>query len=378
MVADGSSPCNDVSASLSGTGKEIVCLSFSPSSHDFGDVDIGESSEPAVFTLRNNMDITITGTIYIDGSDSSQFTVIDGNGAFSLEPDTTMTITISFNPTFEGDISATLVADPDEASCEKATADLHGRGTLSDDLDITPNSKNFGTISVNHCSEPFKFTLINHGEDTISGNIFLDGSDSAQFIITEGDGYFTLPTGGSKTIKVQFCPDSKGTKTATLKVDADYPYKDETASLSGVGELPDILILQPTSHNFPDTTVSKTSDPFSFTLTNNDPETTAKVNIYEESNDFVIIEGGGVVDIPPDSTHVIKVKFCPQTEGQKEASLKIDGINCQSKSASLTGYGKPKSRNIIHSFIHYLIERFPFLHLILSKVFNKATLIYIV
>jgi hypothetical protein len=293
LTVNGDPPCNDDSSSLTGTGTKTQCLRFSPSEHNFREVDIGETSGIFTFALQNIIDTTVTGNIYLDGQDSSQFSIIEGGGVFSLEPGDTTIVNMTFNPTSKGSKTAELIADPDLPSCDNTIADLSGTGIEPEDLSLDPKSYEFGTIYVNHESTPASFTLTNNGENTISGNIFLEGSDPTQFEITQGKGPFSLPSGESEFIKVKFCPSSKGSKSATLKVDVNYPYADVTATLSGTGEWEDILSLEPDSHEFPDTKEDKCSESFTFALTNNDNEIKAKVNIYEESDHFEITTGGG-------------------------------------------------------------------------------------
>ena len=101
-------------------------------------------------------------------------------------------------------------------------------------LSLTPSSQNFGNVQTGECSSNYSFTLQNMGGGTANGTVFVTGSDAGQFTITGGGGSFSLGAGATKIVKVKFCPDSEGSKSATLYADGTN-CNDDTSSLSGTG-----------------------------------------------------------------------------------------------------------------------------------------------
>jgi len=83
-------------------------IELTPASYDFGNVSVGESSEPQTFTLENVGGGAAEGIVYIEGN--PDFIITTGGGEFLLESGQTQTIEIIFSPTSENPTSAALIA----------------------------------------------------------------------------------------------------------------------------------------------------------------------------------------------------------------------------------------------------------------------------
>lgn len=83
-----------------------ITINVSPTSLTFADVAVGQTSEQTV-TITNDAGSTgtLTGTV---GSLSTPFSVVSGEGDFSLEPGQSLPVVVQFAPTEEGTSSATL------------------------------------------------------------------------------------------------------------------------------------------------------------------------------------------------------------------------------------------------------------------------------
>jgi hypothetical protein len=91
--------------SLTGTG---TVVSFSPTSLNFGSVNVGSSSQPQAITLTNNASnqtLSVTG-VAITGADPSDFT--QTNNCSSVPAKGTCTITVTFTPQITGSLSANV------------------------------------------------------------------------------------------------------------------------------------------------------------------------------------------------------------------------------------------------------------------------------
>ena len=142
-------------------------------------------------------------------------------------------------------------------------------GTIGDppEIDLSPSSQSFGSVEVGECSSDYSFTLMNVGGGTAAGSVSLA---SSKFTITQGSGSFSLGAGDTKTIKVEFCPTSDGSKSATLFADGSN-CNDDSSSLSGTGIEPLYPALctnpDPPSHNFGDVLEGQTKS-WAFDVTN--------------------------------------------------------------------------------------------------------------
>ena len=98
--------------------------------HDFGSVRRDECSTAHTWTVRNDGNATLTGTVSLTGSHASQFEITEGAGSFSLEEDQSRTVKVRFCPTSGTNKSATLHItsnDSDEGPCDQS---LNGEGSI--------------------------------------------------------------------------------------------------------------------------------------------------------------------------------------------------------------------------------------------------------
>ncbi len=130
LMADGTSPCNDASASLAGTGVATPQITLTPTSYNFGNQNVNTASSTYSFILKNTGGGTATGTVSLTGTNADQFVISSGSGAFSLTSDQTKTIQVRFSPTGEGAKTATLTAEGTSPSND-AAASLSGTGGSS-------------------------------------------------------------------------------------------------------------------------------------------------------------------------------------------------------------------------------------------------------
>lgn len=109
-------------------------------------------------------------------------------------------------------------------------------------LALTPSSYNFGSVTVNECSNEFSLLLTNNGGSAVTGYVSL--INSTNFNITSGGGAYNLSPGQTKTINVEFCPAAAGNISTALKVSVDgLSTSVAHAALSGIGITPPEYII---------------------------------------------------------------------------------------------------------------------------------------
>jgi len=125
---------------LAGTGINSTAVVLSPSSENFGSINVGSSSSPATFTLTNNNSTTATSISpsVPSGADPSDFSITNsGAGSCSaaggsLAQGVSCTFTVTFTPGATGSRSATLsVSYSGGDGASPQTAALSGTGTSS-------------------------------------------------------------------------------------------------------------------------------------------------------------------------------------------------------------------------------------------------------
>ena len=94
-------------------------ISVSPTSYNFGNVQVGSSSAAQTFTVSNTGTANLViGTIILTGTNANQFSKLNDNcSGQTLAPSGSCTVQVKFSPTSLGSKSATLSIpsnDPDE------------------------------------------------------------------------------------------------------------------------------------------------------------------------------------------------------------------------------------------------------------------------
>ncbi|MFC2088909.1 choice-of-anchor D domain-containing protein, partial [Calditrichota bacterium] len=207
-------------------------LSVTPTSHNYGNIDVNYCSSTYWYIMKNIGTGTATGRVSLTGTNSNQFQITSGGGNFSLAAGQEKTIYVKFCPTTEGSKTATLLADG--TNCSDVSSSLSGTGIGNPVLSLNPGSHSYGDIDVNDCSGTYPFLLSNNGTGTATGSVSLTGINSDQFQITSGGGSFSLAAGQEKIIDVKFCPTTGGSKTASLLADGTN-CSDIASSLTGIG-----------------------------------------------------------------------------------------------------------------------------------------------
>ena len=319
-------------------------ISLSPSSNNYGSVDVGSTSSET-FTVSNDGDDDLSvSSSSITGTDAGQFSITSGGGSVTLAPGESHNITVQFGPSSAGSKSASLSISSDDPDEGTKTAALSGTGVLEPDIGLSPSSANFGSVSVSGGSETESFTVSNSGNDNLNvSSSSISGSGSSHFSITSGGGSFSLAPGATHTIQVTYNPSSAGSHSASLNVSSDDPDEGtKSASLSGTGTEPDIT-LSPSSENYGDVVVDQSSSE-TFTVGNSGSETLSVSSVSltgGNSDQFSITSGGGSFTLAPGATRNVTVQFSPTSEGAKSTTLRIASNDPDEnpKDAALSGTG---------------------------------------
>ncbi len=220
-------------ADLSGRGGRAMVVG-SPNPADFGTATTGQAGLTRTITLTN--DGELPGGFFVavvSGGDVASFRLLheDCTGR-PLDPAASCTAEVRFQPDSPGDKLAQLSFFGDQDG--GAQVNLTGVG-LDPQASLLPGSHDFGREAVDNTGRAQTFELTNDGDAAmrLSGASVV-GSDPDQFRLAADDCTdVILPVGGSCAVQVRFAPDSRGHKSARLRVTGDGGAV--SASLAGAG-----------------------------------------------------------------------------------------------------------------------------------------------
>ncbi|MEW6435143.1 MAG: choice-of-anchor D domain-containing protein [Myxococcota bacterium] len=300
VLTASANPGGMASASLTGIGVTPGTLAISPTSRDFGSVQVGQTGGFEVFNITNTGGVTLSGlNVTVGGGSASSFVKSnDTCTGSSLPPASGCVVLITFTPQASGALSAYVQAS--EAGGTSVQAPLSGTGLRPASLSISPISQSWPDTVVGTSGITQTFTVTNDGDvtsGTLSSTIL--GADASHFGFVSGANTCTGTLAGqaSCTIRITFTPTSGGVKQASLAVDA-MPGGSATASLTGRGLTPAALTLAPaagSSTNYGNVLLG-TNVSMSFTVTNTGQQASGPLSLSLTGPDaamFQVVGGTG-------------------------------------------------------------------------------------
>jgi len=323
---------NPSNISLSGTGVSAAVpdIVVNPTSHDYGPVTVGANASQTFFiTNAGTADLLVSSTTLL-GTNSNQFAITSGGGAFTLAPSLSRNIVVSFNPSSEGSKNATLQISSNDPDENPVNITLAGTGIATPVPDITVNTTfhDYGQITVGSSSSQ-TFSITNDGTaDLVVNSTTLLGSDIDQFNISSGGGTFTIGPSLSRNVVVTFSPTSAGSKNVTFRISSNDPDENPLdVTLTGTGvatSVPDIVV-NPTSHDFGGVTVGARAS-VRFFITNAGAatlEVSATALLGDDAEQFNITSGGAPFTLTSGNSSELEIEFNPTSTGTKFANLQI-------------------------------------------------------
>lgn len=203
---------------------------FSPSSVDFGNQDIGTTSNPLSVTLTNtgNADLVVSSM----SSSPSQFAVA-GQTSVTISPGKQAAYAITFSPTAAQPYAGTLAftMNTGAPAVSLAGTGMPPTGTPPQ-ASISPASLNFGNQLINTPSASQLVTVTNTG----GGNLVINSvtSSPSQFAFV-GPSSTTVAPGGHATYNVTFTPTALQLFSGSMVFDTNASPATANVSESGTG-----------------------------------------------------------------------------------------------------------------------------------------------
>jgi hypothetical protein len=320
-------------ANLTGTGVGGDGVILTPNAVDFSTLDIGLTSQPATFELRN---IGGSGLMVDDASVSTDEFVktSDTCTGHTLAPDTTCQVQVAFRPYSIGARTAILTVPTRGCGGGPATAPLAGTGTApAGRLVISPLEVDFGP-GYERCRSGATVLRISNGAAEPIGPVDVTLADT--FEVQNSHCYhITLAPQEACEITVGFPRWNPGKFSADLVVSA--PGREARAKLRGE-VFPSVDPLFTGAPQFPQTMVSAASAPVEVTLLNpgGAPTTTFTVTVTNvAASEYRITDTNCDQAVPGGSTCRLHIVFVPASTGVRNASLNASGATCGSGATSL-------------------------------------------
>jgi hypothetical protein len=201
--------------------------------------------------------------------------------------------------------------------------------TSAPDLAATSSTLSFGDLDIDAPPASTVVTYANEGLSTLTiSSISVTGTDATQFSINPTPDLSPMLPNTSRTLTIQFDPNTLGNKAATVSFatnDEDQPVLN--GDLSGTGIDQEIEITAGATTFAARNTEAGPSQPSTFIITNTG---TATLNISSISltgtnaSDFVIDPAPSLpIALSPGNSTMVNVAFDPMTAGAKTANLMI-------------------------------------------------------
>ncbi|MFV1981668.1 MAG: choice-of-anchor D domain-containing protein, partial [Rhodothermia bacterium] len=189
-------------------------ITVSPTSHNYGNVDVGKT-KAQTFRIRNTGSDTLEGLASL--LDDVHF-VLTPEDSFSVAPGSFADVIVTFVPTRPGEqFDSLLVAHNDTNTVSPVAISLTGRGIPRPEISVRPLSHDFDTVAV-RTSEETVFWVSNPGSGLLTVRASI-GAGSPHYEVTTTTDLFTVAAGDSVSVVVRYAPINVTRHTGQLRID---------------------------------------------------------------------------------------------------------------------------------------------------------------
>jgi hypothetical protein len=224
-------------------------MSVSGNSHDFGAVEVTTSSAAYTVTVTNTgTDAGLKlGSVVLGGSESGDYMVDSDScsNAVVAPNNGTCSFAVTFSPLAEGTRSATISFHHEALETgivpRPYVISLTGTGTPATGgapgIDVSPASKDFGSVNTGDTSSAETFTITNTGnEDLVIGSLALDGANPGDYdVLSDTCSNMTVAPAGTCTFQATFSPSVAGSSSAEVDIPSNVAGSPTSVALSGTG-----------------------------------------------------------------------------------------------------------------------------------------------
>ncbi|MEP7234923.1 MAG: choice-of-anchor D domain-containing protein [Ignavibacteriota bacterium] len=221
LVGSGAQPDTFPKISITSSGGTGTFLNF-------GNVTVGKTATKTLVIKNTTIDTsrTLSGSVGLPFG--SQYKVLSGGGAFTLDTGKSISVTIEFSPDTVAQflVDSIIVLSNSAAPNDRVKITFFGGGVKASQYPkvvvggIAGGTINFRTDTIGHSPKTATFTITNTSDSLriLSGSITSPGSP---FAIVSGGGSFSLDSGKSQTIQLSFSPTKSGNYTDSIFITAN-------------------------------------------------------------------------------------------------------------------------------------------------------------
>lgn len=278
-----------------------------PDTVTFGSVALGDSTEQTFHLIHRGDTVEdFSGEIT---EQCGEFSIVSGEGAFTLSPGDSLAVTVQYRPDGVGPSTCQIEVDPSVPAIG-----CIGEGVVPS---VSPQLIDFGTVYVGDIV--FRdFTIVN--EATSGHPIEGVATESCpSFAIVQGAAYSIEP-GQSHQVTVAFFPADEGPYDCSIAVGET----GVSASCTASALLPPECFVSVDSLQIPQTVVGNPSEG-SFYITNL-AGSNLLGNLTLDCPEFAIVEGGGSFSIAAGDTLDVRVRYTPEQAGTASCVIPSSGF----------------------------------------------------
>ena len=290
-------------------------ISLQQTTIDFGTIDAGQTGEQTI-TITN----TGTAPLEITGIESDVSGLTFDTTMFTLAPNSSQTVTITFPSSTEGTFSGNVTIssnDPDRAT-QTLSVSIIVQPPPVPAIAVQQTAVNFGTIEAGQTGQQ-TITIANTG----TGPLEITGIESDVSGLTFEPSMFTVEPNGSQTVTIRFPGSTAGTFLGNINILSNDPDRGtHTLSVSIIVQPPPVPVIavQQTAVNFGTVEFAQTVQQ-TITITNTG---TAPLEITGiESDVSGLTFEPSMFTVEPNGSQTVTVTFPSPTAGTFSGSINI-------------------------------------------------------
>ncbi len=324
--------CQGFSSGKSSTQQPLGTLALSGASLDFGSVTTGQSKSMTAAASNTG---TVSLTVSSASISSKYFSMSAPSLPITLGPGQSAPVTVVFTPNASGAFSATATI-ASTASDSSTSLSLTGTGVASGQLDVSPTTENFGSVTVGSQSNQ-TITLTNNTGATV--NIPQASVSGTGFKLSGITTPLALNASQTTTFTATFSPLTAGSASGSVTITSDAPNPSLSLPLSGTGVTQGAVGANPTSLNFGTVTVGS-KQVLSETVTNTGGSTLTVSQVGVSGTGFTVSGISTPATLTAGQSATFSVTFAPLSAGSASGSVTVTSTGSNpSLTIPLTGTG---------------------------------------
>ncbi len=324
--------CQGFSSSKSSTQQPLGVLALSGASLDFGSVTTGTSK-----TMSMTASNTGTASITVSSASisSKYFSLSAPSLPVTIAAGQSSPVSVVFTPNAAGPFSATATI-ASTASDSSTALSLTGTGVASGQVDVSPTTENFGSVTVGSQSNQ-TITLTNNTAATV--NISQASVSGTGFKLSGITTPLALNASQSTTFTATFSPLTAGSASGSVTITSDAPNPSLSLPLSGTGVTQGAVGASPTSLNFGTVTLGS-KQVLSETVTNTGGSTLTVSQVGVSGTGFTVSGISTPATLTAGQSATFSVTFTPLSAGSASGSVTVTSTGSNpSLTIPLTGTG---------------------------------------